>query len=111
MKQKIPDIIKPIIKETKKSLEKILKNELKGIILFGSYSRGDYDNYSDIDLLILLSNNKLSLEREKYKSIIYDLSLKYDKVISIIPYFYKEYFNKKTPLILNVQKEGINIYE
>ncbi len=110
MKQQIPNVIKPILEETKMSLKKVLKNELKGIILFGSYSRGDYDYYSDIDLLILLNNNKISFQREKYKSIIYDLSLKYDKVISIIPCFYKEYFNKRTPLILNIQKEGLNIW-
>lgn len=109
MKNKIPDKIKPIIKEAKSSLKKILKKELKKIILFGSYSREDYNEESDIDIVILLDNKDLNKDRNKYKEAIYDICLKYDKVISVIPYNYNDYLSKRTPLIINIKNEGIII--
>lgn len=33
------------------------------IILFGSFARGDYDKYSDIDMLIIKDTNKRFLDR------------------------------------------------
>lgn len=45
-------------------------------------------------------------ERDRYMEIICDLSLKYDTVVSITPMDYTVYHTRKTPLILNVQKEG-----
>lgn len=81
------------------------------MILFGSYARGDFAEGSDIDIALLLEELKdSSLEREKYLPVICRLSLKYDAVVSVIPFDYGEFQSKRTPLILNVQKEGIPLY-
>lgn len=57
-KLKLPNIIRASIDETIKIIEKNLGSHLKEIILYGSYARGDYKDYSDVDLLILTDLNR-----------------------------------------------------
>jgi len=108
--KKIPSKIKLILQEIQNELKKIYSDRFKGLILFGSYGRGDFIKGSDIDILMLIEQmNNPFYERLKYFNIISELSLKYDTVISIVPYDFEEFHKKRTPLILNVNKEGIKL--
>jgi len=110
MRKKLSKKITRVLSETKEQLQSIYSRQLREIILFGSYARGDYSKGSDIDLLLLLDHlDNPGAERERYMAIICDLSLKYDMVVSIIPMDYASYHTRKTPLILNVQKEGVRL--
>jgi len=110
MKKKIPQTIKIILADTKAHLKKIYGDALKDIILYGSYARGDFTEGSDIDLIILLEDIKeLAAERKKYFDAIWELDLKYDTVISIIPLREDEYRTRRLPLILNAKREGFSI--
>jgi predicted nucleotidyltransferase len=108
MRRKLPKKITKILETTKKELSALYPQRLKGIILYGSYARGDYAEGSDVDLLLLLDNmDDPTVEMDRYAPGIYDLSLKYDTVVSVVPLDYESYLSKKTPLILNAQKEGM----
>ncbi|VVB90355.1 Nucleotidyltransferase domain protein [uncultured archaeon] len=110
MKKKIPKTIKTILTDVKKSLKNIYGDKLKDIILYGSYARGDFTEGSDIDLIILLKDIKEpAAERKKYFDAIWELDLKYDAVISIMPLKEDEYRTRKLPLILNAKREGFSI--
>jgi uncharacterized protein len=110
MTKKFPGKIAKILNETKAELSGLYPGRLKGIILFGSYARGDYATGSDIDLLMLLDNiADATTERERYFPTVCNLSLKYDTVVSVVPMDYETYLSAKTPLILNARKEGIRI--
>jgi len=110
MRQEIPKEIKPILDEAKKYLEQIYRDKLKGIILYGSYARGDFTDGSDIDIIILLEDMKDPIaERERYFDVIWELDLKYDTVISIIPIKEEEYRTRRLPIILNAKREGVSI--
>lgn len=110
MKKKIPQTVTTILTEVKKRLKKIYGDKLKDIILYGSYARGDFTVESDIDLLILLKDMKEPIaERENYFDAIWELGLKYDTVISIIPLREEEYRTRRLPLILNAKREGFSI--
>ena len=110
MAKKIPKKVQEILVEAKGQLSALYAHRLKGMILFGSYARGDYTKGSDIDLLMLLDGpDDPVAERERYFTAICDLSLKYDTVVSVIPIDYKTYHSRKTPLILNARKEGVRI--
>jgi uncharacterized protein len=110
MSKKIPAKVQIILDETRKELQKIYRDRLKDIILFGSYARGDFLEDSDIDIILLIENAKdIFAEREKYFPIVSRISLEYDKIVSIIPFDSREFLEKRTPLILNVNKEGIRI--
>ncbi len=110
MPKELPTQIQIILKETSDELRSIYSGHLKEMILFGSYARGDFINESDIDLMLLLDNMKdVVAESDKYLSVISRISLKYDTVVSIIPFSFDEFYQKRTPLILNVKNEGIRI--
>ncbi len=102
--------IKPILNEVKETLKKIYGRRLKRIILYGSHARGDAAQGSDIDIILLLEKVKNPLiERRNFFDKICELGLKYDTVISIIPFDEQVYRERNLPLILNAKREGIYI--
>lgn len=110
MARKLPKKVQEVLAEAKGQLSALYAHRLKGVILFGSYARGDYTKGSDIDLLMLLDGlDDPVAERDRYFTAICNLSLKYDTVVSVIPIDYKTYHSRKTPLILNARKEGMRI--
>jgi predicted nucleotidyltransferase len=110
MQKELPAQIQSILKETYHELKSLYSDHLKEMILFGSYARGDFMNESDIDLMLLLDNmNDVASEGDKYRSMISRISLKYDTVVSIVPFHFEEFQQKRTPLILNVKNEGIKM--
>ncbi len=95
-------------------VRKIIYDEAPGakVILYGSEARGDAHQNSDIDLLILMDKEKLTLEdEEKITFPIYLLELSTGVLISslIVPKKAWENRSFKTPFYINVMNEGIEI--
>jgi predicted nucleotidyltransferase len=56
-RKKPPEIIAPILAEVKSALREIYGDNLRKVILYGSYARGDYDTEgSDIDVMLVLND-------------------------------------------------------
>lgn len=80
------------------------------VILFGSEARGDARPDSDIDLLILLDGDKLTLEKEEKVTMpLYELELKTGIAISPMVVLKKIWENRpfKTPFYINIVNEGV----
>lgn len=95
-----------------------IKNEIKQveptaqIILYGSYARGDANEESDIDLLILVDQKELSFSQKQRIAIpLYRLAYKTDHIISPLVQSTLEWENKYyfTPLYENIRREGVEI--
>ena len=107
MKRTIKDI-EEILKKAKAVLQKIYGKRLKGVILYGSYARGEAVEGSDIDLIVLLDNMENPIdELEKCSIQIHQLDLAYDTLISLLPFDLNQYNTRKLPIIMNAKKEGI----
>jgi predicted nucleotidyltransferase len=82
------------------------------IILYGSKARGDYDEFSDIDLLVLLDSEVDRSLREEVGEIRYEMELKYDVVFGLMienKDFWNSPLAKAMPLHWNVDREGVMI--
>jgi len=80
------------------------------IILYGSYARGEEKNESDIDLLILLNNDKITWKDEnKITYPLYDIEFDTGRIISPIIFSKKDWETRHriTPFYENVTTEGI----
>ena len=93
-----------------------LKNELSKsfpeveLILFGSKVRGDFEEFSDIDILILLDREVDYILKDSIIEIAYDIELQYDIVFGFIIENNNSWRSpryKVTPLYQNIQREGI----
>ena len=79
------------------------------LILYGSYARGDHSAQSDLDLLILLDQEKITRADEKrLKYPLYDIEFETGIIISPMVLSRKEWEDKchRTPFRENVSKEG-----
>lgn len=80
------------------------------VILYGSYARGDYNDESDIDLLILIDKEKVTREdRMRIGYPLYGLELKIGIIISPMIRA-KQIWETKysiTPLYENINREGV----
>ncbi|WP_175060148.1 nucleotidyltransferase domain-containing protein [Thermococcus sp. 2319x1] len=95
-----------LLKELREKVHSILGDKLKEVILYGSYARGDYSTESDVDVLLIVKE-RLSLEEyEKIMEVIAELSLKDEKVISIIDYPENIFMTSDSPFLQNGKKEG-----
>ena len=63
---------------------KMLKSEfsIAKVILFGSKARGDPDEYSDIDLLVVASRSLHWKEEKAIIGALFDIGMEYDVIFS-----------------------------
>ena len=90
----------------------IIAEPSAAVILYGSHARGENKKQSDIDLLILIDNDKVTYSDEKrIKYPLYDLEFETGKVISPLIFSRKDWETRHsiTPFYKNVKKEGIQL--
>lgn len=97
-----------ILQRLKSEITNILDEKVE-MILFGSYARGDFSEYSDVDVLILVEKELNKEENNKLYEIIAEYSLKHDIVISCFIYLRRIFEEYNTPFLLNIKEEGIRI--
>ncbi len=94
------EVVFELIKELT-SLESISR-----IVLFGSVARGEADQRSDLDFLVVLKNQN---EKKKINQIINEISKKHDKTIQTV-FTNKDFTGLDNNFMENLAKEGIVLY-
>jgi len=106
----MPTQIQQLLKKFKQGLLQLYGTRLKGLYLYGSYARGDFDAGSDLDVLIVLNDfERAPLELRRISQLVGDLSLEY--LITISPAFMREqdWRMADKPLLRNVRAEGLAV--
>ena len=117
MHNNIPLNIQEIIQKFINGVNSILGDRVRKIILFGSYARGDFNEYSDIDIMILtnLSDEEIVKYREKIWNYAYDLEFDNDFNVQLSPLLKNEekfnYWLEALPFYQNVSMEGVVLSE
>lgn len=102
---KVPDKVKKIID---KYLVALRDNNIpvNQAILFGSYAKGDYDAWSDIDLVLVSEVFEGIRIKDRGKMRLITLNVSSD--IEVLPYCPKD-FNSDDPLVKEIIETGIKI--
>ena len=102
--------VKTILAQLRRRFERLYGDRLVRIILFGSQARGDSEDGSDIDVLVVLAGPVAPCE-EISRTIddVADLSLQNDVVIACVFMDEDRFLHRNGPLLRNVRKEGVSI--
>jgi predicted nucleotidyltransferase len=104
----MPTNIKNLLAELKKGLTDVYGERLKAIYLFGSYARGDYEESSDVDVMVVLSDyENYGAEIDRSGELVSRLSLAYGISISRVIMKEIQWQVSDTPLLRNIRAEGV----
>ena len=99
-----------VVEELRSSLREAFADSFKGMILYGSYARGDHDEGSDVDLLVLFEDKDAAdRARAAVSELACEMLTKHGELVSAVPLGEQEYRKGRSPFYLNVKREGILI--
>jgi predicted nucleotidyltransferase len=107
--QKLNTVLSDFVAECRN----VFRERLFDVRLFGSYARGDHNEESDIDVMVILDMSVAEVRKGRYDicRIAASLELKYNVTISPVSYGKEEYSTRKTfGFCKNVETEGVSQY-
>lgn len=100
--------IRSTLEKLKENLGSLYGERLKAVYLFGSYARGEADEESDVDVLIVLDRvENYSEEIDRTSEVVSDLSLRSGLTISRVFASEERWRTDQTNFFLNVREEAV----
>ena len=96
-----------------KDVRNLLGSTLDSVIVYGSYARGDYSEFSDIDVMILVSltDEKIKTIADQISDLAFGYMMKYcveiSPVIANTEHF--NYWVDNLPYYRNIRDEGVKL--
>ena len=89
---------------------KICGDKLRNVILYGSYARGDFKEWSDVDFMVLADVEDTDEGRyeNEFIDVLYDLNHHMNLLLSVLvtPYGRFERLKNDSPYYRNIIREG-----
>lgn len=108
------DKINKVVLEATANIQNLMEADLAEIILYGSCSRGDYTEDSDIDIALIMNCDRMACKKydEKLADIATELAMKYFAIVNFVCIPYQEFTEKKVwyAYFKNIEKEGRGLY-
>ncbi len=83
---------------------------LSRVVLFGSRARRDHAPDSDFDVLVVLKGDVIGVdERKALHKLIYPIDWENETVVFCLAMEEDRFRTEKSPLLLNVRKEGVTL--
>ena len=108
------NLLNELLQKVAEHSKEVFGDKLKSVILYGSYARGDYDEESDIDVMIMVDLPPEELARYREIVIDYCVDLNIEHLVVIMPKLQSlslfEQWKNALPFYQNVIKEGVRVY-
>jgi len=110
----IPPTVTAVTDALRRNTLSIMGDKLRKIILYGSYARGDYKDYSDLDIMVLADVSEEEKREFQYKfyAMTSDIGLEHDIIMSM-SLNNESLFMSRLSISLyyrNVMFEGVELY-
>lgn len=101
--------LRALSQEVKQAMQDLYGDRLDRVILYGSYARGDFHAESDVDYMVVLTDNdfRQSRESDTHWDLTWETWLQYGVWISIRAAFIDKYITSDLFFYHNVRREGI----
>ncbi|MCL2169282.1 MAG: nucleotidyltransferase domain-containing protein [Defluviitaleaceae bacterium] len=111
---KLNPTISAVIEKLSCDTQGIMGDKLRKIILFGSYARGDYEEYSDLDIMVLGDFGEAEYKplKEQIDRAAGDIGFENDIIVSTMLNNESLFMSRLhiSPFYRNVLSEGVEIY-
>jgi predicted nucleotidyltransferase len=95
-------------------MKELYGKNLRKVILYGSYARGEQDEYSDMDIMVLvdIDREELCQYRGKVFDKTYEIGFEHNVLLPVISENYQHFYKwvPYLPFYSNVEKDGIEFY-
>jgi uncharacterized protein len=99
--------LEEVLRDLDGGLRDLYGERHRGLVLYGSRARGEADEGSDVDLLLLLEGPvEVGREIRRSSGVVASLALKAGLVLSLIPVSIEEYRASSDPYLINARREG-----
>ena len=103
----LPSDLATLLRRLDADLAALYGGRYGGLILYGSYARGEADEGSDVDLLLLDGEVDQAREVLRAEDVKWPLSLELGYVFSLLPVGVDAYRSSEDPFLWNARREGI----
>jgi predicted nucleotidyltransferase len=99
-----------IINKARNIIDSLIeKHGIKEAYIFGSYTKGNASEYSDIDVALVLDKIRDGSPFNEAFEIFHEVQ-KQNSLFEVVCFSETEFFNEDEELIKHIKKEGIKIY-
>jgi predicted nucleotidyltransferase len=104
----LPPHLAQVVEKLCAGLKELYGDRFRGLLLYGSYARGDFREGSDIDLLLLLDGPVNTVEEIiRLEPVKWPLSLANDVVLSVMPTSLQAYQQGQTNFLRVISQEAV----
>lgn len=99
--------LEDVLGDLDRGLRDLYGRRYRGLVLYGSHARGEADEGSDVDLLLLLESPvQVSKEIRRSSGLVASLALQAGLVLSLVPVSVEDYRASSDPYLINARTEG-----
>ena len=108
--ERLPPDLARLLNRLALELKKMYGERYRGLVLYGSYARGEADEGSDVDVLLLLEG-EVNTARELLQAgqVKWPLSLEAGYSVALLPVSIEAYRNSEQPFLRNARREGLSL--
>ena len=89
----------------------VAKGKATKAIVFGSYARGDFDRYSDLDMIVIADTDKTFFRRHDDFGAVFEVWPRAIDLLIYTPDEFAQMVREGNPFIDRALEEGVVIYE
>ena len=106
--------VKNIAGKVENKIQDIFPDKPVKVMIYGSYAAGTFDDDSDLDIIVLVSDSEETIEkkRERISDLIAEISSECDIFVSVIVKNDKSFYERASyvPFYMNVARTGVEIH-
>ncbi len=112
MQATLPAHLSPVVQaalaEAREALHDLYGARLLRLVLYGSHTRGEAHEESDVDVLVVL-DGEVDFMAEVHRMLDVDMAIldTYHLILSLLPVAAETFEQPHHPLMINVRREGV----